>query len=144
MAEVDLGQPVSEARVSLEKPMTTGVWIGYALAAVMFIALLIAATMIEDDKKGQWLNVLFVFGGGLAGWTAGLLLLGLPGVPVTLTNVGTIFAALVGGVIGTKLIEALGKKIDAGLDRSFIGTSALFLFSFLLGGLSTVIWRIPS
>jgi hypothetical protein len=120
--------------------MTTGVLIGYGLAAVMFIVLLIAATRIEDDVKKQWLNVLFVFGGGLAGWVAGLLVIPLPNLPPKLTDLGAIFTALVGGVIGTKLVDALSKKIESGLDSSFIGTSVLFLSSFLLGGLSTVIW----
>ncbi|MET4520169.1 hypothetical protein [Bradyrhizobium sp. I1.7.5] len=103
---------------------------------------LAAAIKIEDDEKGRWINVLFVFGGGLAGWVAGLLVIPLPGLPAKLTDLGAIFTALVGGVIGTKLSDALSKKIESGLDKSFVGTSVLFLSSFLLGGLSTVIWRL--
>lgn len=123
--------------------MTTGVMIGYGLAVVVFIALLIAAFRIEDEVKGKkWFNLVFVLGGGLAGWTAGLLVIPLPGVPQKLTELGTVSAALVGGAVGTKLIDALTKKIENGLDKSFVGTSILFLSAFLLGGLSTVIWRL--
>jgi hypothetical protein len=123
--------------------MTTGVVIGYGFAVVVFVVLLVAAFKIEDSVKGkQWFNIVFVLGGGLSGWTAGLLAIPLPHLPTKLTDVGALSTALVGGVIGTKLIDALTKKIESGLDRSFIGTSVLFLTAFLLGGLSTVIWVI--
>ncbi|GLR85276.1 hypothetical protein [Bradyrhizobium iriomotense] len=123
--------------------MTTGVMIGYGLAVVVFIALLVAAFKIEDGEKGKaWFNIVFVLGGGLSGWTAGLLAIPFPDLPQKLTDLGALSTALVGGVIGTKLIDALTKKIESGLDRAFIGTSALFLTAFLLGGLSTVIWRL--
>jgi hypothetical protein len=120
--------------------MTTGILIGYGLAAVMFIVLVFAATKIGNDEIGRWLNVVFVFGGGLAGWVAGLLVIPLPGLPAKFTDLGAIFTALVGGAIATKLSDALSKKIESGLDRAFIGTSILFLSSFLLGGLTTAIW----
>lgn len=122
--------------------MSTGVMIGYGFAIAMFVVFLIAGYKIGDSSRGRWLNIIFVFGGGITGWIAGLLAIPFPDVPEKLTDPGAIVGALAGGVVGTKLIEALSKKIESGLDTNFIGTCALFLFSFLLGGLSTVIWRL--
>lgn len=122
--------------------MTTGVMIGYGFAIAMFVVFLIAGSKIGENSKGSWLNVIFVFGGCITGWIAGLLAIPFPNMPDKLTDPGAIVGALAGGVVGTKVIDALSKKIESGPDASFVATCALFFFSFLLGGLSTVIWRL--
>lgn len=118
-----------------------GVCIGYGLAVVVSAILVLAAFKITDDEKGQWLNLLFVFAGGLAGWTAGILVTPRPDEQAKFNKLGLAITALVGGSIGTKAIEALGKEIDGDIDASFVGSSVLLLSAFLLGGLLTFIWR---
>jgi hypothetical protein len=120
-----------------------GVWIGFGLAGIVALVLVVAGFKIADDtKRQQWLNLVFVVGGGLAGWTAGVLMTPLgPDEARRFSELGLGITALAGGFIATKVIEALAKKIESGLDSAFIGSAALFLFSFLLGGLSTFIWR---
>jgi F0F1-type ATP synthase assembly protein I len=122
------------------KNIRIGIKIGYFLAFIATIFLFWSCFSINSPQ----LNILFLVSGGLVGWMLGVLI-----TPISDTErkkfseFGKAIATFLTGFLLAKIerIFELAVQDKSDISDIFIGRSLILIGSFVLGVLSTFIWR---
>ena len=115
--------------------------IGLALAVCTFVIIALCCAFIGPSVP---LNFLFVFCGGLIGWTLGVFITPIdPKEQSKFTQYGKFITAFITGFLVSKIdkvFELVTQKPNA-IDDVFQARFLFFVTSFFLGLLCTFIWR---
>jgi hypothetical protein len=87
----------------LLRQLGPGIWIGYLLGALIYVACFVVAFMMRPTSE-WWLNLLLCFFGGVAGWSVGVLLSPMTTAEESkFTGYGKALSAFVTGFVVAKL-----------------------------------------
>lgn len=123
-----------------DKRQNAGVQIGFGLAVIATIIILVTIPCLPGNWSVHLLC--FVFGGA-AGWAAGFLLSPRDQKEdLKFSRVGAALVSLTTGFVAARVDQLFQKQIESGgLSSELAAAIGVVAATFLVGALSTFVWR---